>query len=793
MLRNYVKIALRNVWKNRTFSLINVLGLAVGLTVCLLIGLFIADEWSYDRHHANADRIVRVVNHFKWEGNQADIAVTSGPFAPTLKADYPEVEQAVRILTEGGEYLKADEKPLKTDVIYADSAFFGLFSHVFLSGSPKKALAAPNSIVLTRSVAEELFGDVRRAPGKVVHVQNSPDYLVTGVIENPPLQSHFQFGAVGSLNPSLDFLNEWQSFSLWTYLLLAEGYDPARLQAKMPDFYKKYLHKDGVTGFVELQPLTSIHLHSHLSNEMSANADIRYLYLFGAVAVIILLLAGINYVNLTTAQSTLRAKEIGIRKAVGSQRSQLIGQFLTESLLLALLALGVCIVLLEAALPLVNQFTGKHLAGVLSGNALLPMALVGLTLLTGLLSGLYPAFVLSGFAPVRVLRSASGQAVGHGMLRKMLVVTQFAVSIVLIAATLVVYAQMRYVSTRNLGFTRAPVLGVRIPSYAMRHRVDAFRAQLTRHPSVLGASATTNPLGKNDLGMNGVFLERDGRKSSQTDLTHILGVDAEYLSIMQIRLLAGRNFNQASGADSLRSVLVNETLVHKAGWKNPIGQRIWFTGEEQPEPVEVVGVVADFHTASMHRSIEPLVLRPIRKAESDNVFVRLRPDNLPAALAHVEQIYTAFDPANPFESYFLDQNFARQYEADERRGQLFLTAAGLAIFIACLGLFGLAAFTAERRTKEIGVRKVLGASVVSIVALLSNDFLKLVLIALLIASPVAWWMMHRWLQDFAYRIDVEWWMFAGAGVVAVVIALLTVSYQSIRAALANPVDALRTE
>ncbi|GAA4452456.1 ABC transporter permease [Nibrella saemangeumensis] len=797
MLHNYLKIAFRNLWKNRTFSLINVFGLAVGLTVCLLIGLFIADELSYDRYHTNAHRIVRVVNHFQWEGNQIDAASTSGPYAPTLKAEFPEVEQAVRILSEGGEYLKASGEPVKSVVVYADSGFFEMFSYPFLAGDPARALDAPNSMVLTRSVAESLYGDAAKAYGQTIHIQNSPDYLITGVISDPPRQSHFQFGAVGSLNTSAGFLKEWQNFSLYTYLLLREGYDPARLQAKMPAFYQKHLNMMGVTAHLELQRLTSIHLHSHLVNELSANADVRYLYLFAAVGAIILLLAGINYVNLTTAQSAMRAREIGIRKVVGSQRSQLVAQFLTESLLLAALAQVVCVQLLELALPLVNQLTGKSLQGVVEGNTLLIGGLIGLTLLTGLLSGLYPAFVLSGFAPVRVLKSRFGASAGRGTFRKTLVVAQFSVSIALIAATLVVYAQMQFVSTRSLGFTNAPVVGVRVPDYAMRNRVDAFKTQLLRNPNILQASATTNPLGKDDLGMGGVFLERNNQKPSRTDMTHILGIDPAYVSTMQLRLTAGRDFRAGNGADSLRSVLVNETLVRKAGWQNPIGRRIWFLPADEkaplPKPVEVVGVVADFHVASLHQPIEPVILTPIRKAESDNLFLRLRPDNLPATLAYIQQVFKEFDPINVCETYFLDQNYARQYESDQRRGQLFLASAGLAIFIACLGLFGLATFTAQRRTKEIGIRKVLGASVPSLVSMLSADFLKLVLIALLIATPIAWYTMNRWLQDFAYKISIEWWMFALAGLLAITIALITVSFQSVKAALANPVKSLRAE
>ncbi|GAA4399923.1 ABC transporter permease [Nibrella viscosa] len=796
MLRNYLKIAIRNLWKNRTFSLINVLGLAVGLTVCLLIGLFIADELSYDRFHANADRIVRVVNHFRWEGNQIDAASTSGPYAPALKADFPEVEQAVRILTEGGEYLKSTGEPVKSVVIYADSGFFELFSYPFLAGDPARALDSPNSMVLTRSVAEHLFGNASKAYGQTIHIQNSPDYLITGVVADPPMQSHFQFGAVGAINTNAAFLKEWQNFSLYTYLLLPNDYDVAQLQAKMPAFYKKHLDMMGVTAFLELQPLTSIHLHSHLVNELSANADIRYLYLFGVVAAIILLLAGINYINLTTAQSAMRAKEIGIRKVVGSLRGQLVAQFLTESLLLAGLALVVCAQLVELALPFVNQLTGKSLQGIIDGNTLLTGGLIGLTLLTGLLSGLYPAFVLSGFAPVRVLKSRF-TAVGQGTLRKALVVTQFTVSIALIAATLVVYAQMRYVSTKSLGFTNAPVVGIRVPDYAMRHRMAAFKTQLLRNPAILQATATTNPLGKDDLGLGGVFLEKNNQRASRTDMTHMLGVDTDYLSTMQLRLKAGRGFSPAFGADSLRSVIVNETLVRKAGWQNPIGRKVWFLPADEksalPEPVEVVGVVADFHVASLHRPIEPVILTPIRKADSDNLLVRLTPDNLPETLAYIERTFKEFDPANICETYFLDQNYARRYESDQRRGQLFLVSAGLAIFIACLGLFGLATFTAQRRTKEIGIRKVLGASVPGLVSMLSRDFLKLVLIAFFIATPIAWYAMNRWLQDFAYKVNIEWWMFALAGLLAVGIALVTVSFQSVKAALTNPVKSLRAE
>jgi putative ABC transport system permease protein len=798
MIKSYFTIALRSIHRHQVFSLINILGLAIGMAACMLVLLYVRDELSYDRTHEKADRIYRVAQHAHWEGGTIDAAVTSGPFAPFLKKDYPEVQQAVRIATEGSEFIKYGDKTLKTPIIVADPNLFDVFTHRFLYGSPTKALGNLNAIVLTKTTAENIFGHASQAVGKTLQVLNRSNFIVSGVVEDVPTNSHFRFGAALPLDAKADFLKPWQNFSLYTYLLLPEGYDIARLQAKMPAFYQRYLGKEmgaGVDFLIDFQPLTSIHLHSHLQAEMEANGDITYVYIFSVIAAFILLLACINSMNLATARSASRAKEVGIRKVVGSSRQQLIGQFMTESFLLTGLSLAISLLLVEWLLPFFNQITEKQLHIPWLSQPISIGLLLLVAVATALVSGSYPAFFLSHFRPITILKGTFIRNPTNAFFRKGLVVFQFTVSIALITATWIAYEQLAYVRNKELGFNKEQLIGVRIPDYQVRHQLAAVKTHLLQNPAILGAAATTNPIGRDDIGSGVMFFEENGKKPELTHTVKPLGIDTDYLGLMQIQLKEGRNFSPTMPTDSTQAVIINEALVKELGWKNALGKRIWYFIDDNGHTAEakVIGVVKDFHIASLHQPIEPLVLRLVPQDEADNLYVRLRPENMAATLDFIRKTHQSFDAYNPLETYFIDQNFARQYEADARRGQLFLAFAGLAIFIACLGLFGLAAFTAEQRTKEIGIRKVMGASVNNIVTLLSKDFVKLVLLANIIAVPLAWWAMQRWLEDFAYRVQISWWMFVLAGVLALVIALLTVSYQAVKAAVANPVKSLRTE
>ncbi len=796
MLTNYLKIALRNLWKNRLFSSLNIVGMGVGMAAVALMGLYVAHELSYDRFHANADRIVRVVHYATWPGGNLKLASTSAPFAAALKNDYPDVEKTVRISTEGGGLVTYQDKKIQADnIFFTDKTMFDVFTFPFLYGSPATALARPESIVLTKSLAEKLFGDASKAVGKSIEFSNHFVNTVTGVVVDVPANSHLQFSALRSL--PTNYTGDWQNFNLYTYLLLAKGSTPKALEAKLSGFYAKYLEKETKGGMdyrMELQPIASIHLHSHLDYEISPNGDIKTVSVFAIIAALVLFIAGINYVNLYTARSVTRTREVGVRKAIGSRRGQLIGQFMTESLLMAVLAGVLATLLANAVLPWFNELAGRSLTLTQYG----PVMTVGLgvlfVVLLGVGSGLYPALVLSGFRPVVALKGQLGDQLGKVRFRQSLVVFQFAAAVALIACSAMIYQQMNYVQHKNLGFNKDQVLTFHLENNESRQQVNALKEELNKSPFIEAVSAATNPIGNNNIGSNGLFFEQNGVMPTATQVVQQFSVDPDFLNTMQIKLVKGRNFQESVESDATDAVLVNEALVKKMGWQKPIGKRVrYFVGKDETKEARVVGVVADFHTYSLQHKIEPLVLQMPPPSEKDNLYVRIRPEKTAEALDDILRIYHQFDAESTPIVHFLDENFSQQYNAEQKQGSVLLSFTILAVLIACLGLFGLAAFAAEARTKEIGIRKVLGASIGSVVTLLSREFLKLVGIAIAIGLPLAWYLTEQWLQNFAYHVNIIWWVFAGAGLLAVGIALLTVSFQAIKAALTNPVNSLRSE
>ncbi|QJD78649.1 ABC transporter permease [Spirosoma rhododendri] len=793
MFRNHLKIAVRALWKNKLFSGLNIVGLGVGMAAVWLMVLYVVNERSYDRFHANADRIVRVVQHAQWQGGNLNIAATPAPFAEALKQDYPEVEKTVRFNQEGGGLITVGDKKLDVPAIFfTDPTVFDVFTFPFLYGDPHTALRGPQRIVLTKSVAEKLFGTASNAVGKVIEFSNHFPNTVTGVIEDVPTNSHLQFGALRSLPDN--YTSGWQQAELFTYLLLAKGSEPESLSAKLGGFFSKYLKKEmgDVTYRLELQPLSSIHLHSHLDYEISANGNARTVSIFAAVAALILLIACINYINLNTVRALKRTREVGVRKAVGSFRLQLIGQFLTESLLMTLLAGLVSASLVVMALPYFNRLADKALS--LGNWADIMLTVVLFSVLIGTLSGLYPALRMSGFRPVPALRGQQSTHQQPVRLRQALVVFQFVATVALIACSGIVYRQMQFVRQADLGFNKEQVLTFHIDDEAVRQRVDALKEALLRNPLIESAAAASNPIGNNNIGGSGMFFEQQGAFGANAQLVQKFLVDPDYLTTLEIGLVSGRNFSESFKSDASNAVLINQTLARQLG-PRPVGKRVRYVIDQANHTAEarIVGVVKDFHTYSLQHKVEPLVLQMPTASDKDNLYVRIRAGNVSAALAYIQTVYRTFSPTATLDFHFLDENFSKQYQAEQKQGDVLLTFTVLAVFIACLGLFGLVAFAAEQRTKEIGVRKVLGASVASIVGLLSRDFLKLVLIAVIIASPLAWYAMHRWLQNFAYKIDLAWWLFALAGLLTTGIALLTVSFQSIRAALVNPVKSLRSE
>ncbi|MET7254307.1 ABC transporter permease [Dyadobacter fermentans] len=798
MLFNYLKISIRNFRKQRLFSGLNILGLGIGIAAVWLMVLYVADELSYDRFHAKADRIYRVTQDAEWATGSFKLAPTSAPFAQALQNEYPEIEKTVRISAEGGGKIRFGEKQVDApDVFFADGSVFDIFSYSFVYGNPATALREPQRIVLTNALATRIFGDASKAVGQTIFFSNNYPNVVTGVIEDVPANSHLNFSALRSLPAG--YTGGWQEGDVYTYLLLKEGADAKKLEAKFPAFYTKYLQKEmgNADYHLKLQPLTSIHLHSDLEFEIGAKGNIKTVYIFSAIALLILVIACINYMNLYTARSLKRVREVGVRKAIGSQRFQLIAQFLTESFLMTILAGFVGFLLAKAALPFFNRLAEKSLSLDFHDNSIITMAIGGaFLLLIGLLSGLYPALMLSGYRPVISLKGQLGSQTGGAGFRQSLVVFQFAATVVMIACSGIVYRQIRYVNHKDLGFNKDQVLTFHIDKNEVRTQVGSLKEKLEQNPVIESAAAASNPIGNNTIGSAALFVETNhGDIPSTTQMTQRFMADADYLRTMEIKLLQGRDFIKNSPADLAGSVLVNKALVQKQGWANPVGKRLRYPADKDGRVKEltVVGVTNDFHIYSLQHKIEPLVIQLAPPQEQDNMYVRINAAKTPEALAYISQVYKTFDADARPEFQFLDENFAKQYQAEQRQGNVLLAFAILAIVIACLGLFGLAAFAAEARTKEIGVRKVLGASVQDVVLMLSRDFVKLVLVAIAIGTPVAVYAMSKWLQNFEYRETLSWWVFALAGIIAIVIALATVSSQALKSALTNPVKALRAE
>jgi len=796
MIQNYLKIAWRNLNKHRFFSIVNICGLAIGIATFWLIALYVTDEWSFDRYNEKADRIFRVVQHGKWSNGGFDLAITSPPYAPALKADYPEVEDAVRIDMEGGGKISYNDKQISADDIsFTDNSIFNVFTYHFLSGNPQSALSKPQSIVLTKTLAEKLFGDASSAINKTVLFDGNYPNMVTGVIDDITANSHFTFSALRSFNTG--YTGRWGNAGIFTYVLLKNPDDYKKIEAHNSDFYNKYLKTElaNIKYKMELQPLTSIHLHSHLDYDVANNGNIAYIYIFCVVGLLILTIAVINYINLTTARSSVRIKEIGIRKVIGSGKKHLMLMFFSESVLLAVLATILGLVLIQATLPYFNHLSGKTLSiwqfGV--SRSLIIFALFAF--ITGILSGIYPALFLSGFRTIPAMKGQLGNQSSTILFRKSLVIFQFIITIVMIIGSCVIYQQLHYVLNKDLGFNKSQMLTFHIHSKTTRTKIDAIKSQLLQNPLIKSVAAAGNPIGDNDIGSTNFNIGPDGKAAADSKLVEELIVDEDFIPAMQIKMVQGRNFLKGVADSANNAILVNETLVNEMGWKNPVGRRV-ITGVNHGVITfsTIIGVVKDFNSYSLQHKIAPMVLTlPEKTNDKDNLYVRLSQTNVATALNYLKTVYGRFDPENKVDYHFLDQNFAAQYQTEQKQGNLLLISTILAIGIACLGLFGLVTFTAEQRVKEIGIRKVLGASISNIVNLLTKELILLVLLAAIIAAPIAWYAINKWLQSFAYRVNIQWWVFVAAGCAAMLIAFLTISFRSVKAALMNPAKSLKTE
>ena len=811
MLRNYLKIAWRNLTKNKLYSALNLVGLSIGLTCFAFIALWITNEWNYDRFNQNADRIYRVGGKIFGDSETFEQAVSAVPLGPTLKADYPEVEQYVRFDVNDAVVKQGGRMFVEDGILLTDPSFFDTFSYSMTVGDPKTALNDPYTIVLTESMAQKYFGSQNPIGQNLVILLHDSTgkgvpYRITGIMPDAPKNAHFTFNFLVSFETliahnraELTSDDAWGDNSYYTYILLGKGVDHKAFEAKLPQFYDRHVlpisRRYGVnkrTAEYRLMPLTDIHLQSDVRYEISPTGSLTNLYIFGTVGLFILLLAAINYMNLATARSLKRAKEVGVKKVMGALKGQLIGQYLLESVLLAVASLGVALLLCYGLQTAFFQLTQKDIA--VFQSPLLLAFLMGIALLVGLLSGMYPAFFIASYRPTAVLKGTFATS-GKGIwLRKSLVVLQFSITIILLVGILVINAQRSFMQNKNLGYRKEALLQVKVNGdIDVQKRIEPFKNDLLKSPYIKNLT-TSNSILVGGMGNNGMETV-DGRgKKLQTSI-YRLRVDYNYVATLGMQLVAGRNFSKQFPADnptdSTQNFIVNEAAVKSFGWPNAdkaIGKPFTMSGRRG----QVVGVVNDFHFNSLQHRVEPLAM-VVRDFGFSRIILKIDTQRPQQAIADLESGWKKHFPTAYLDYDFVDKKLGEQYEAEARFSSIFLYFSLISVLIACLGLYGLTTFATEQRTKEIGVRKVLGASVGSIVTLLSGDFIKLVLIAILIATPLAWYAMNEWLQDFAYRIDIEWWVFAGAGGLAVGIALVTVSVQSVKAALMNPVTSLRSE
>ncbi len=807
MFKNYFITAMRNLSRQKGYSSINIIGLAIGMACCLLILSFVNDELSYDNYPEEADRIYRLTMHLNYGSRESNMAVVSSPMAKVLANECPEVEEVVRLRDRGSIIINYGENSFKEqDFIFSDPTFFKIFSIPLLKGDPLTALKEPYSLVMSKKTAGKYFG--KEDPlGKIVKVDNKDDYKITGIFDEIPHNSHFRFEVMASLE-SIEESREqiWWRNNFYTYLLLGKQVDPRSLEAKFPGVIKKYMapqleklsgqsyDKMIASGNLvlefSLQPLRRIHLYSDLLEELGPNSDIKYVYIFSAIAFFILVIASINFMNLSTARSAGRAKEVGIRKVLGSPRSQLIRQFLTESMILSILSMIIALVLVNLILPFFNHLAGKGLirSDFYGGEMLL--AVLVITLLTGILAGLYPAFFISAFQPISVLKGRLKSGVKSGWLRSGLVVFQFTASIVLIICTLVVMNQLHYIQEKKLGFDKEQVI-ILYNTNLLGKQAETFKNELLTYASIKSATISFYlpiPSNRNE---SVVFPEGQINDKNSTTM-QIWRVDYDYIKTLGMKIVKGRNFSREFSTDNT-AVIINRQASRQFGWEEPLGKHLSRVTSSQGDMTSyaVIGVVEDFHFDSLRDTIAPLIM--VLGNSDELISFRIDSQDIPGTIGLLQEKWNRFLPGQPFEYSFMDERFNEIYKAERLLGKIFGVFALLAILVSCLGLFGLAAFIAEQRTKEIGIRKVLGATVPGLVHLLSKEFVILVGIANAIAWPLAYIIMDKWLQDFAYRTSLTLWSFLVAGITAAIITLFTTSFHVVKAALSDPVKSIKYE
>ncbi len=808
MIKNYLKSALRNITKNKFYSFLNILGLAIGIAAFIFIFLYIQDEISYDKYHENSSRIYRVESNFNISGKHETFAIVPTPMGPALKLEYPEVEEMCRFMNTGNTLFKYGDKEFYEDKFYfADSTVFQIFTHKLLMGNPNSCLVEPNSIVIDQSTAKRFF-DEANPMGEILESGSGRKYKVTGVMEDMPKSSHLQYQALLSVT-TLSALRGEEEFNsmepgrfwnigVYTYVLLNKNVTMQSVLEKFPGFYEKYMKSVGDQINASFDLMATPLIDTHFSGNIGADqpkGNMAYIYIFAAIALFILIIASINYMNMATARSAKRAREVGIRKVAGAYRKQLIGQFLSESLLLAIIGLIIALILVYTLLPDFNTFSGKQISLNLLTQPGLFLIILSVTVIIGLASGSYPAFFLSSFKPVSVIKgSSTGKGKSGGTLRRVLVVIQFAIAIAMIIGTVVVSGQLRFLRDKDLGFIKDNIVILQLQDSAFRSKVEPFKEELLNNANILAVTNSTGVPGDNQW-IQVVKVEKD---TAMVDDSMILAlVDHDFVDTYGMELIEGRGFDKEMSTDAEEAVIVNETTVKQYGWQdNPIGKKIHWGFELDGSGgriLKVIGVVKDFHFNSLHNKVVPFMMF-LSEFDKGYLSLRINPENFGETRQFIEDKWNAFGASRPFDYNMLTETWDEMYQSEAKIGAIFTIATLLTIFIALLGLLGLSSFVAEQKTKEIGIRKVMGARLHNILGLLYKEFVLLIIIAFVIAIPIAWWQLDIWLSsNFVYHIAITVGSILLAGLLAIVISILTISFHSLKVAMGNPVDAIKYE
>ncbi len=797
MIRNFLKIAFRNIANQKLYSAINIIGLTVGITASILLLLYVKDELSFDKIHPRAEQLYRVNTLATIQDTELKTATVMAPLGPVLHQDYPEVLNYCRIDAMGEELvIKGETQFYEDGFIFADSSFFSLFGFELIKGNPATALAEPNSIVLSESLAKKYFGNEDPMGKEIKTGSEEWTREVKGVMKDSRAATHFKPSAIVSYATLPDDrVNFWGNLNDYLYIQLPEGYAPEKLEAKFPEVFDKYIAElfsqfDAHADF-RLINVQDIHLQSDYENEINPSGSMDYIYIFSAIAIFILIIASINYMNLATARATSRAKEVGIRKVMGAYKRQLRWQFMTESIVVTGIAAIISVILIFFLLPSFNSLTGKTIAQTFYLEPVVIIGFMVLIAMIGAISGSYPALYLSSFKPASVLkgRLASG---GNIALRKVLVIAQFAISLVMIVSTLIVYDQLQFLKDKDLGLNKDQVLRIPLNGSAAREKYEVLRTRLLQSPGIESVGSGWTSPGTESLNVQATTVESNtGELIDKVFQT--LYIDQHYFETLEIEIAEGRGFNKDIGRDTADAVLVNEKMVDHMGWDNPIGKRFMVIANQNLDrrEMKVVGVFKDFHLRALKAPIEPMVAH--LSTENGQMLVRFKPESTDEVINTIRQSWAEVVPNRPLEYTFVEQDFFKQYEEDRRKGQVFALFSIITIIIACMGLFGLASYNAELKRKEIGIRKVIGASLLDIIYMVSKDFMILVSISMLIAFPIAYFFMDKWLEEFSYRIDISVLTFLLSIVITVAITLITIGYHSMTAAMSNPASSLKEE